>query len=149
MVCSLSHEGECSPKESRIHIVKNEEKATYIPVVCKQCEDPVCLTACPVSAIHKDSKTGVVSVDQELCDGCGMCITSCPYGAVSLYPDTGAAFVCDLCGGKPKCVDFCPTGVLRYSAPYRFAAAKRRNVVRHTIQTILKNRDSSKDIEHE
>lgn len=149
MACSLSHEGECSPKESRIQIVKNEEKAIYIPVVCRQCEHPACLTTCPVGAIHKDLKTEVIHIDQELCDSCGICVTACPYGAVSLYPGKGTAFVCDLCGGKPKCVEVCGTGVLRYCAPYQFAAIKRRSVANDVIRSVLKSRNTSKEPDHE
>jgi len=149
MVCSLSHEGECSPKKSRIHIVKEEEKAIYIPVICRQCEHPACLTLCPVNAIHKDSVTGIILIDQQLCNGCGICVTSCPYGAISLYPDKGTAFVCDLCGGEPKCVEFCPTGVLRYCTPHQFAAIRRRTIVKDIIRNVLESRNISKERDYE
>lgn len=143
MVCSLSHEGECSPKKSRIQIVKKEEKAVYVPVVCKQCENPPCRTACPVGAIQQIKETGAMNIEQEVCNGCGLCLTSCPYGAVSLYSSKGTAFVCDLCDGKPKCVEVCPTGVLVFLAPHQFAARRRKTAAQDVVQTVLKSRNKS------
>lgn len=149
MVCSLTHEGECSPKQSRIQIVRNEQKAIYVPVVCIQCKHPICVSACPVGAIRQYRRTGAMQIDQPLCNGCGRCVTACPYGAVSLYPSKGTAFVCDLCGGKPKCVELCPTGVLRYCEPHQFTAIRRSSAVKDLSQTVLKSRNRSRERDYE
>jgi len=65
-------------------------------------------------------------VDETLCIGCGACVEACPFGAMSLHPDTGLAMVCDLCGGEPKCVERCPLDVLLYEDP--LSAARRRGL---------------------
>ncbi len=39
-------------------------------VPCQHCPDPLCMAACPESAISKDPQTGIVCIDPELCNGC-------------------------------------------------------------------------------
>ena len=145
MECSLTHEGECSPKRSRIQIVRNEEKAIFMPVLCRQCKRPMCVASCPKNALHQDPITRVISVDEELCNGCGICLSCCPYGAISLHPDKEIAFICDLCGGKPKCVEFCPTGVLRFLNTYQMGEVRRGNVMENVMSTVIENRNLPKE----
>ena len=38
--------------------------------VCKHCDEPICVKACPEDAITKDPKTGIVLLDNEKCTGC-------------------------------------------------------------------------------
>lgn len=38
----------------------------------------------------------------------------CGMGAVNTDPDTGFPLICDLCGGEPKCVEYCPRNALTY-----------------------------------
>ena len=49
------------------------------------------------------------------CTQCGVCISACPYGAISRHIKTGAVIVddgaCKKCG---ICVMSCPTGMLNY-----------------------------------
>ena len=54
-------------------------------------------------------------VDQDLCIGCGNCVTACPYGARYRDPGARRADKCDFCrhrisrGEEPACVVTCPT----------------------------------------
>jgi len=121
MVCSLSHEGRCNPVESRITVIKNEREGTNFPLVCAQCERPVCKEVCPVAAIFVDGD--VVKTDLTRCVGCRMCVLSCPIGATSLNPVTHQIIRCDLCGGDPLCVTFCPEDAIQF-APIEIAQAK-------------------------
>ena len=107
MVCSLSHEGECSTAKSRIKIFRDEEFGNNLISVCLQCADAYCVESCAYGALSKDDKTGVVLVDDELCNGCEICITACPLGAKSLDREREGVFKCDLCGGDPECVKIC------------------------------------------
>lgn len=45
----------------------------FRPTLCNHCESPVCVTNCPTGAMHKSEETGIVSVDQDICIGCGTC----------------------------------------------------------------------------
>ncbi|MFW9846088.1 MAG: 4Fe-4S dicluster domain-containing protein, partial [Candidatus Thorarchaeota archaeon] len=71
-----------------------------------------CAAACPADAITLNGDTGAYIVDAELCISCGDCVEACPWGAISLHPETDIAFKCDLCGGKPKCIEVCNYGVI-------------------------------------
>lgn len=79
------------------------------PVVCRQCRAPMCANVCPNQAILPDKKTGARTVDPEKCDGCGRCISACPWQAIAQNPETGIAIKCITCG---SCVEACPTGAL-------------------------------------
>ena len=50
-----------------------------VSVACNHCDDPVCVRVCPTEAMHKDEQTGLVSVNDRHCIGCGYCHLSCPY----------------------------------------------------------------------
>jgi Fe-S-cluster-containing hydrogenase component 2 len=62
-----------------------------LPVTCRHCENPHCMTDCPVDAITRAS-TGEVFINQQTCIGCSNCANNCPYGAISMVdPADGAA----------------------------------------------------------
>jgi electron transfer flavoprotein alpha subunit len=51
-----------------------------------------------------------IIVDSDLCEGCGACLTSCPYGGVEIIDDI-AVFTedCNLCGA---CIEVCPVDAI-------------------------------------
>jgi Fe-S-cluster-containing dehydrogenase component len=113
-VCSLVKTGMFNPASSRIRIVDWEDSGVTVPVVCQHCAEPVCLPSCPVEAISRDSKNGVVSIDPELCINCSSCRQVCPFGGPVFSATEKQVHLCDLCGGEPSCVDVCPTEALLY-----------------------------------
>ena len=78
--------------------------------VCRHCDDPDCIDACPEEAITK-RKDGIVVMDYEQCTGCELCIEACPYNAISFDADKDVAQKCNLCyervdqGLIPACAD--------------------------------------------
>ncbi len=76
-------------------------------------------------------KRQIVRIDQELCNGCGACVTPCVESAIVLGPD-GKAHVIDdtLCDGAGFCLGVCPTGALimetREAAAFDAHAAEQR-----------------------
>jgi heterodisulfide reductase subunit A len=57
----------------------------------------------------------IASVDVDRCDGCGICVDSCSYGAVELKEFDGGklAVVNELaCSGCGSCASACPTGAI-------------------------------------
>jgi NAD-dependent dihydropyrimidine dehydrogenase PreA subunit len=54
----------------------------------------------------------VIEIDEEKCNGCGLCIPGCPEGALQLI-DGKARLVADyLCDGLGACVGECPEGAM-------------------------------------
>jgi molybdopterin-containing oxidoreductase family iron-sulfur binding subunit len=55
----------------------------FTPISCQHCGRPLCVAACSFDATWRDDETGIVVIDNELCQGCQSCIAACPYGARS------------------------------------------------------------------
>ena len=94
--------------------------AYYTSIGCNECENPVCVKACPTGAHHKRTEDGLVVIDTEKCIGCGMCAKACPYGSPVLDKAPWKIRKCDGCvartskGGMPVCVEACPERALEF-----------------------------------
>lgn len=92
----------------------------HVSMSCNHCDRPVCATVCPTGAMHKDTETGLVSVDENKCIGCGYCHMACPYNAPKVDRTVGHSVKCDGCadrvaeGKKPICVEACPLRALDF-----------------------------------
>ena len=54
----------------------------------------------------------IISIDEEKCNGCGLCIPNCPEGAMQVI-DGKARLISDLfCDGLGACVGYCPEGAI-------------------------------------
>ena len=84
------------------------------------------MEVCPVEAICRDPEIGAKIINKEKCIGCRRCTYICPFGAISVDPDSGVAASCTLCGGEPKCVEFCPKDVLQYVRCDKMSISQRR-----------------------
>jgi ferredoxin len=54
----------------------------------------------------------IVKIDEELCDGCGLCISPCAEGALILKEGKAKVIREELCDGAGVCLGVCPTGAL-------------------------------------
>ena len=119
---------------------ESQDTASYwMPRTCMHCDQPACVTVCPVGATFK-RRDGLVLIDNERCIGCRFCMAACPYstrvfnwsepdqGEITLSMDmpmemehshTSPDF-----GGKPsikgtpdKC-DFCPHTIKNGELPH-------------------------------
>ena len=52
----------------------------FMPVGCQHCADPPCMSVCPSTATGQ-REDGIVTIDYDLCIGCGYCMVACPYQA--------------------------------------------------------------------
>ncbi|MFC2144872.1 4Fe-4S dicluster domain-containing protein [Actinomycetota bacterium] len=128
MVCSLIHSNTgINPKHSRIKISENIDKGVFIPLICHFCEDASCIEVCPKSALSKDKKTNAILVDEENCTSCGLCCKECKYDAIFLHPEKNIVCVCDLCNGRPKCVEYCLQNALVFEQSKRQGSKNTRN----------------------
>lgn len=110
--CSFHHEGVVWQQKARLRIDSESDDGPFQPLICWQCEDAPCATACPAEAIIFVQQTGAWEVQEDICVGCGECVTACPYGAVYLDETRGVSIKCDLCQGAPECALLCPTAVI-------------------------------------
>jgi formate dehydrogenase iron-sulfur subunit len=87
--------------------------------VCKHCTHAGCLDVCPTGALFR-TEFGTVVVQQDICNGCGYCVSGCPYGVIDRRPDDGRAMKCTLCydrlrgGMEPACAQACPTKSIQF-----------------------------------
>jgi len=112
LACAFAHGREGRPGVARIRVL-SQGPDRGIPLVCLQCHEAACVAVCPVGALSRDPERGVVVLSEARCIRCGLCVAACPFGAM-LPEEDGRVAKCDLCGGAPRCVPFCPTGALEY-----------------------------------
>ncbi|MDD3146867.1 MAG: 4Fe-4S ferredoxin [Candidatus Riflebacteria bacterium] len=55
----------------------------------------------------------IISIDEELCNGCGNCITGCAEGALQLIDGKARLVKETYCDGFGDCIGTCPTGALK------------------------------------
>jgi carbon-monoxide dehydrogenase iron sulfur subunit len=118
LTCSVVHERLYDYSKSRIRVQKDAERAESTPKVCIQCDEAPCVSVCPVGALSVSSSTGAVEVKEDVCTGCRLCVTACPYDGIAFDEEGKLPLICDLCGGDPACVSFCQfTQAIRFEAP--------------------------------
>lgn len=111
----MTKEGVFDPTRSRIWISRDETRCMAVPALCERCKEQYCVDACPVDAIRKEKKLGIMIVDPETCTSCGNCVDACPWGGIRLHPETNTAMICDLCSGRPACSEICiPMKAIQY-----------------------------------
>jgi len=110
--------------------------------VCKHCTHAGCMEACPTGAIIRNEFDDVF-VQPDICNGCGYCVPSCPFGVIDLIVPAdydaprgfvsdgrtnddatqrhgGVAGKCTLCydrqkiGLVPACANACPTESIQF-----------------------------------
>ncbi|MBS3807363.1 MAG: 4Fe-4S ferredoxin [Bacteroidales bacterium] len=74
----------------------------------------------------------IIKIDEQKCDGCGLCIPNCHEGALQII-DGKARLVSDLmCDGLGACIGYCPQGAItleeREAAPYNEEAVMKEMI---------------------
>jgi formate dehydrogenase iron-sulfur subunit len=89
----------------------------FVRRLCMHCEEPTCVSVCPVGALEKTA-LGPVIYHADRCIGCRYCMVACPFGIPRYEWRNRRPRVrkCDLCydrvvaGMSPACAAVCPTG---------------------------------------
>jgi formate dehydrogenase iron-sulfur subunit len=87
--------------------------------VCKHCTEAGCLDVCPTGALMR-TEFGTVVVQDDVCNGCGYCVSACPFGVIGRREIDGGAHKCTLCydrigdGLTPACAKACPTESIQF-----------------------------------
>ncbi len=110
LACSFEKQNAYNPRLGLLRVEVRKNGLVAEPIVCRQCENPMCARACVAGAITKRAD-GVVLIDADKCIGCGRCADACPHDAILMRQ--GIAHKCDLCENKPRCVAACPTKALK------------------------------------
>jgi formate dehydrogenase iron-sulfur subunit len=104
--------------------------------VCKHCEEAPCQHSCPTGSIIYN-EFGDVYVQNDICNGCGYCVSACPFGVIGRAApehDDGHAHKCTLCmdrqedGMTPACAKVCPTSSIQFGPVEDLRAAARQRV---------------------
>lgn len=102
-VCAQAYFKSKDIRKARLHVERDKEGDIHIDI-CTQCGK--CIDVCPVMAISRNPKNGVVYVDKSKCVGCFMCVAVCPFDVMMQHVDELEPFKCIACG---LCTKECPT----------------------------------------
>jgi carbon-monoxide dehydrogenase iron sulfur subunit len=110
VMCAFFHSGKVGHSLARIKVINLYQLGIDGPVACRQCQERYCLK-CPEDALTL-GPLGQVVVSPTVCTLCQACEKACPVGAIEIFENI--VYVCDLCGGKPKCVEACTEGAITF-----------------------------------
>ncbi|MCJ7630515.1 MAG: 4Fe-4S dicluster domain-containing protein, partial [Longimicrobiales bacterium] len=110
-------------------------KVAFGKAQCMHCLDPACASVCPVRAMEKTS-AGPVVWHSELCLGCRYCMMACPFEVPRFEWGSPNPRIrkCTMCherireGGRPACVEICPSGALAFGSREELLVEARRRV---------------------
>ncbi|MBI5043487.1 MAG: 4Fe-4S binding protein [Nitrospirae bacterium] len=99
-----------------------------IPLLCHNCEESPCMTACLTGTRRRLAETGWVETDYDRCVGCWMCVMACPFGAITRSVEEHLARKCDGCTSykTAPCVAVCKPGAIIQTGAHSYDYNKRK-----------------------
>ncbi len=78
-------------------------------------------------------KRKIISINEEKCNGCGLCAAACHEGAIGMVNGKARLLRDDYCDGLGDCLPACPTGAItfteREAAPYDAQAVAQKKAI--------------------
>ncbi len=132
--CSVYKDNAINWNRARIRHIRIEP-VYDMAIVCRKCERPECMRACPREAIST-AHDGSVRIDNVKCNGCGWCIEACDFGALRLDQEKQIAYTCDFCAefDQPKCVEVCPFQALEFTTLNQVSLNKGKKALLRVIR---------------
>jgi molybdopterin-containing oxidoreductase family iron-sulfur binding subunit len=166
--CQAAHH--LRPYEYHINTLVMQESVNtppyFMPKPCQHCDNPPCVSVCPVDATFK-RQDGVVLIDNERCIGCRFCMAACPYSArifhwkdprdaeadkdktynieLNIPQKKGTITKCVLSSDRirenqlPYCVSSCPNGVYYFGDENEDAVTNGTTKETVSLSELLKN----------
>lgn len=170
--CQEGHHLPPNHEYMKIYLMQDSDKSApyWFPKPCYHCDNPLCVSVCPVGATYKRTD-GIVLVDNERCIGCKFCMTGCPYSArifgwqhheeydtpvvynpeSSVPGEEGTVSKCVFCADRleenklPYCVEACPMGVIYFGDIYEDAVTNGAETVR--FSDLIRDRSGYRHLE--
>jgi molybdopterin-containing oxidoreductase family iron-sulfur binding subunit len=170
--CQEGHHLPPNHEYIKIHLMQDSPKSApyWFPKPCFHCDNPLCVSVCPVGATYK-REDGIVLVDHDRCIGCKFCMTGCPYSSrvfawqdheeyekdVIYNPENsvpgqeGTVSKCVFCadrladGKLPYCVSGCPMGVIYFGDIYEDAVTNGAETIR--FSELIRDRGGYRHLE--
>lgn len=147
--CIFRQASRCNGTSPNIWVSVDMDRRKIFTSTCLQCQSAWCLRACPAGALARDPETQAIVVNEKICVGCGMCVIACPFGNIHMEPRIRVAAKCDLCGGRPECVQVCMAQALCYGDLNDLAEEKRRQTRKGVEANLLIRAVDKKDVSSE
>jgi formate dehydrogenase beta subunit len=123
----------------KLYVDKKTGLRSFVKAQCMHCIDPACVSACPMAALQKEPKQGIVTWTSSRCIGCRYCQVACPFNIPKFeWSEVNPQIVkCEFCkhrldvGKIPACCEVCPRKAVIYGTYDEMIREARRRVADH------------------